>query len=71
MAVDMLADRMNRVASSPTLKVGLEAARLRRTGADVVDFGAGEPDFSTPPSAKAEAKAAIVLLVSYYHHEVI
>ena len=57
--VDMLADRMNRVASSPTLKVGLEAARLRRTGADVVDFGAGEPDFSTPPSAKAEAKAAI------------
>ena len=50
---------MNRVASSPTLKVGLEAARLRRTGADVVDFGAGEPDFSTPPSAKAEAKAAI------------
>ena len=57
--MDMLADRMSRVASSPTLKVGLEAARLRRTGADVVDFGAGEPDFSTPPSAKAEAKTAI------------
>jgi aspartate aminotransferase len=54
-----LADRTSRVASSPTLKVGLEAARLRRTGADVVDFGAGEPDFATPEHAKAAARDAI------------
>ena len=54
-----LAARTTRVASSPTLKVGLEAERLRRTGVDVVDFGAGEPDFATPEHAKAAAKAAI------------
>ena len=54
-----LAGRTTRVASSPTLSVGLEAARLRRTGVDVVDFGAGEPDFATPDHAKAAAKAAI------------
>ena len=55
----MLAERMKRIKSSPTLRVGLEAARLRRTGVDVVDFGAGEPDFATPSQAKAAGKAAI------------
>jgi len=42
------AARMARVAPSPTLKVAAEADRLRRAGVDVVDFGAGEPDFPTP-----------------------
>ena len=42
------APRMARVAPSPTLKVAAEADRLRRAGVDVVDFGAGEPDFPTP-----------------------
>lgn len=54
-----LAERTTRVASSPTLKVGLDAARLRRSGVDVVDFGAGEPDFPTPEHAKAAARRAI------------
>ena len=55
----MLAKRMEQVASSPTLQVGLEAARLRRTGVEVIDFGAGEPDFTTPEDAKMAARAAI------------
>ena len=55
----MLADRMSRVSASPTLKVLLEAEKLRRQGVDVVDFGAGEPDFPTPEHAKAEAVRAI------------
>ena len=34
---------------SPTMKVAAEAERLRRQGVDIVDLGAGEPDFPTPP----------------------
>ena len=55
----MLAERMSRVSASPTMKVAAEAAKLRRQGVDVVDFGAGEPDFPTPQPAKDAAKAAI------------
>ncbi|MDE3154787.1 MAG: pyridoxal phosphate-dependent aminotransferase [Acidobacteriota bacterium] len=55
----MLAARTSRISSSPTLKVGAEADRLRRQGIDVVDFGAGEPDFPTPEHVKAAARAAI------------
>ena len=55
----MLASRMSRIASSPTLKGLLAAERLRSQGMDVVDLGAGEPDFPTPDHVKAAAKAAI------------
>ncbi len=54
-----LAARMARVAPSPTLKVAAEADRLRRAGVDVVDFGAGEPDFPTPAHVSAAAHRAI------------
>ncbi|MGE0813880.1 MAG: pyridoxal phosphate-dependent aminotransferase [Vicinamibacterales bacterium] len=54
-----LAARMARVAPSPTLKVAAEADRLRRAGVDVVDFGAGEPDFPTPEHVCRAAHAAI------------
>ena len=53
------ASRMSRVTVSPTLKVSAEADRLRRTGVDVVDLGAGEPDFPTPEHVKAAAHAAL------------
>ena len=55
----MLAERMSRVSTSPTMKIAGEAAKLKRQGVDVVDFGAGEPDFPTPEPAKAAAKTAI------------
>ncbi len=55
----MLANRMSRIASSPTLKGLLAAERLRKQGADVVDLGAGEPDFPTPEHVKAAAHDAI------------
>ncbi len=54
-----LASRMARVAPSPTLKVAAEADRLRRAGVDVVDFGAGEPDFQTPQNVMDAAHRAI------------
>jgi aspartate aminotransferase len=53
------ASRMNRVTVSPTLKVAADAERLRRQGVDVVDLGAGEPDFGTPDHVKAAAHAAL------------
>jgi aspartate aminotransferase len=50
---------LSRVAPSPTLRITAEADRLRRQGVDVVDLGAGEPDFPTPAHVKAAAHAAI------------
>ena len=55
----ILADRMATVSASATLKAAAEAERLRRAGFNVVDFTAGEPDFSTPEHVKAAGKAAI------------
>ena len=50
---------MGRVSASPTLKVLVEAEKLKARGIDVVEFGAGEPDFDTPGHIKAAAHAAI------------
>lgn len=55
----MLAKRMSRTTTSPTLKVLLEADRLKAAGVDIVDFGAGEPDFPTPEFVKAAGRRAI------------
>ena len=41
------------------MKVAADADRLRREGVDVVDFGAGEPDFPTPENIKKAAIASI------------
>jgi aspartate aminotransferase len=54
-----LAERMSLISVSPTMKVAAEADRLRREGVDVVDFGAGEPDFPTPDNIKRAAVQAI------------
>jgi aspartate aminotransferase len=43
-----LAERTRHIALSPTMKGTIEAEKLRRQGVDVVDLGAGEPDFPTP-----------------------
>src|SRR6478735_12402902 len=55
----MLASRAGRIAQSPTMKVAAEAMKLKASGVDVVDFGAGEPDFPTPAHVSAAAHAAI------------
>jgi aspartate aminotransferase len=54
-----LTDRINRIEPSATMAVVAEADRLRQQGIDVVDFGAGEPHFSTPQHIKDAAIAAI------------
>ena len=55
----MLAERTKRIGVSPTMKVAAEAMRLKAQGVDVVDLGAGEPDFPTPPHVSAAGHAAI------------
>ncbi len=54
-----LSERINLITVSSTMKVAADADRLRREGVDVVDFGAGEPDFPTPDNIKAAAVRAI------------
>jgi aspartate aminotransferase len=54
-----LAQRLAEVEDSPTMAVMAEATRLRAQGEDVVDWGAGEPDFNTPEHIKEAGQAAI------------
>lgn len=54
-----LAARMSTISVSSTVKVSAEAGRLKREGVDVVDFGAGEPDFPTPDNIKKAAVKAL------------
>jgi aspartate aminotransferase len=55
----MLAERTKYIGVSPTMKVAAEAIKLKAQGVDVIDFGAGEPDFPTPKHIGAAAHAAI------------
>jgi aspartate aminotransferase len=58
-AVKQFSDRINRIEISATMAVVAEAAQLKANGADLVEFGAGEPHFSTPQHIKDAAIAAI------------
>jgi aspartate aminotransferase len=55
----VFAGRIGRIEVSATMAVAAEAAKLRAQGASLVDFGAGEPHFSTPQHIKDAAIAAI------------
>jgi aspartate aminotransferase len=55
----VFADRIGRIEVSATMAVAAEAAKLRAQGANLVDFGAGEPHFPTPQHIKDAAIAAI------------
>ncbi|MGA2559460.1 MAG: pyridoxal phosphate-dependent aminotransferase [Terracidiphilus sp.] len=55
----IFADRIGRIEVSATMAVAAEAAKLRAQGANLVDFGAGEPHFPTPRHIKDAAIAAI------------
>ena len=58
-AIKQFSDRVNRIEISATMAVVAEAAKLKAAGADLVEFGAGEPHFSTPQHIKDAAIAAI------------
>jgi aspartate aminotransferase len=54
-----IAERISSISESSTMKVAADATRLRSEGVDVVDFGAGEPDFPTPENIKRAAIQAL------------
>ncbi len=54
-----LADRMDKIKPSPTLAVNAKAKALKASGADVLNFSVGEPDFDTPAHVCAAGKTAI------------
>ncbi len=54
-----LTNRIQRIEVSATMAVAAEADKLRATGVDLVDFGAGEPHSDTPAHIKEAAIAAI------------
>ncbi|MFQ5527958.1 MAG: pyridoxal phosphate-dependent aminotransferase [Thermoanaerobaculia bacterium] len=54
-----VSERVSRLAESATLAVASRAAELRAEGVDVVDWSAGEPDFSSPKGAVAAAIRAL------------
>src|SRR5215813_1622227 len=54
-----LAKRISRISVSKTMAVMEAAIKLREQGIDVVDFGAGEPDFGTPDNIGQAAIRAI------------
>src|SRR5258708_4697237 len=58
-AVKQFSDRMGRIEVSATMAVVAEAAKLKAAGADMVEFGAGEPHFPTPQHIKDAAIDAI------------
>ena len=56
---NQIADRISSISVSSTMKVSSDAEKLRSEGVDVVDFGAGEPDFPTPDNIKQAAIRAL------------
>ncbi|MGH9183766.1 MAG: pyridoxal phosphate-dependent aminotransferase [Acidimicrobiales bacterium] len=53
-----IATRIGAISESATLAIDARAKALRAAGEDVIGFGAGEPDFSTPPHVVEAAAAA-------------
>ncbi|HZI87172.1 MAG TPA: pyridoxal phosphate-dependent aminotransferase [Pyrinomonadaceae bacterium] len=54
-----VSNNVSRMQPSSTLAAMQAADALRSAGADVVDFGAGEPDFDTPENIKQAAVEAM------------
>ncbi len=55
-----VSQRIASVSESATLAVDAKARALKAAGEDVIGFGAGEPDFPTPPEiAQAAAEACL------------
>jgi aspartate aminotransferase len=54
-----VSNRLARVRPSATGAVLAKATALKREGIDIIDFGAGEPDFDTPEHIRRAAVAAI------------
>lgn len=56
---DALSQNLRHLSSSETVAISAEAKRRQAAGEDVIDLGAGEPDFDTPAAVSAAGVAAI------------
>ena len=54
-----LAERVQQIKPSPTLAVDAKAKALKASGADILNFSVGEPDFDTPDHVCEAGKEAI------------
>jgi aspartate aminotransferase len=54
-----ISKRANSIKPSPTLAIDAKAKTLKQQGADIINFGVGEPDFDTPQNIKSAAISAI------------
>lgn len=54
-----ISEKIQTIASSPTLEIDAKFKSMKAEGHDVVGFGAGEPDFDTPQFIKDAAIKAI------------
>jgi aspartate aminotransferase len=55
----MLSKRALNIKPSPTLAMDAKAKAMKVAGADVINFGVGEPDFDTPENIKDAAIKAV------------
>lgn len=55
----MLSERVSKIKPSATLAMDTKAKAMKAEGLDIVNFGAGEPDFDTPDHIKEAAIKAI------------
>ena len=58
-AQKILTDRINRIEVSATMAITAEALKMKASGIDMANFGAGEPHFATPRHIKDAAIDAI------------
>ena len=54
-----LSRRIGRIKPSATLSVNAKAKALKRSGASIINFGVGEPDFDTPQNIRDSAIESI------------
>jgi len=62
----MFSPRVSHLVESPTIGVADKARALRQQGIDVVDFGPGEPDFTTPRHIQEAGAQAILAGDTHY-----
>lgn len=55
----LISRRIEAIEPSQTMAIDAKAKEMKRAGVDLVDFGAGEPDFDTPGHIKQAAIRAI------------
>jgi aspartate aminotransferase len=61
-----LSEKALGISPSMTLKISAMAKKMQDEGKNVIDFGAGEPDFDTPQNIKDAAKKALDLGLTHY-----